>query len=247
MAVGPSTVVGTLGGGHLEHEAIARARAMLGPRGAGAHLKPLQPVLEHSYTLGPSLGQCCGGAVDLRFEPIAAGPLPADVLARLQRPAMPVALFGGGHVGRALIHVLGTLPVQVTWIDSRDSIFPESLPLNVRCEHSQPVQGAVPPLAPGSRVLIMSFSHAEDLDVLQACLRRRRERADLPFIGLIGSKTKWATFAHRLRERGFSRQEVDGVVCPIGLPDIPGKEPEVIAVSVAAQLLQLRPKQDEAA
>ena len=90
------------------------------------------------------------------------------------------------------------------WIDSREEVFPAELPLNVRCEHSDPVHGAVPTLQAGSRVLIMSFSHAEDLDILAACLKRRRERADLPFIGLIGSKSKWATFRHRLEARGFT-------------------------------------------
>lgn len=85
----------------------------------------------------------------------------------------------------------------------------------------------------------MSFSHAEDLEVVAACLKRQREKGDLSYIGLIGSKTKWATFRHRLEERGFSADELAQVTCPIGLPGITGKEPEVIAVSVATQLLQL--------
>ena len=93
-------------------------------------------------------------------------------------------------------------------------------------------------LPPGSRVLIMSFSHAEDLDIVVACLRRLRERGDLPFVGLIGSQTKWATFRHRLEQRGFGAEEIARITCPIGVPGITGKAPEVIAVSVAAQLLQ---------
>jgi xanthine dehydrogenase accessory factor len=84
----------------------------------------------------------------------------------------------------------------------------------------------------------MSFSHAEDLDIVIACLKRQRERGDLPYIGLIGSKTKWATFRHRLEARGFTPEQVAHVTCPIGVPGITGKEPEVIAVAVAAQLLQ---------
>ena len=99
---------------------------------------------------------------------------------------------------------------------------------------------SVSDLAAQSHVLIMSFSHAEDLDVVASCLKRQREKNDLPFIGLIGSKTKWATFRHRLEERGFSSEELAHVTCPIGLPGIAGKEPEVIAASVAAQLLQFR-------
>jgi xanthine dehydrogenase accessory factor len=85
----------------------------------------------------------------------------------------------------------------------------------------------------------MSFSHAEDLDIVIACLRRIREHDDLPFVGLIGSKTKWASFRHRLQERGFGAAEIQRITCPIGVPGITGKEPEVIAVAVAAQLLQL--------
>jgi xanthine dehydrogenase accessory factor len=134
--------------------------------------------------------------------------------------------------------LLGSLPFQVHWIDSRDEIFPDDLPANVLCEHSAPVHAAVDSLAPGSLVLIMSFSHAEDLDVLAACLKRQRERGDLPYIGLIGSKSKWATFRHRLEARGFHADELGHVTCPIGVPGINGKEPEVIAVAVAAQLLR---------
>jgi len=126
----------------------------------------------------------------------------------------------------------------VSGIDSRDGVFPEDVPASVHCEHSDPVQGAVATLAPGSAVLVMSFSHAEDLDIVAACLRRLRAQDDLPWIGLIGSRTKWATFRHRLEERGFSAAELDRVTCPIGIAGIQGKEPEVIAVAVAAQLLQ---------
>ena len=140
-------------------------------------------------------------------------------------------------MGHALARALAPLPFALTWIDSRDGIFPADAADDVVCEHSEPVQLAVPGLAPGSRVLIMSFSHAEDLDVVAACLRRQRAQQDLPFIGLIGSKTKWATFTHRLLERGFTADELAQVTCPIGIPGIGGKEPEVIAVAVAAQLL----------
>ena len=93
-------------------------------------------------------------------------------------------------------------------------------------------------IAPGSSVLIMSFSHAEDLEILAQCLQRARTQDDLPYIGLIGSKSKWATFRHRLEARGFNEADFAQVTCPIGVPGIAGKQPEVIAVAVAAQLLQ---------
>lgn len=239
MAVWPTTELGTIGGGHVEFEALAHARRMLA-HGASAAGAP--ETLR--YALGPSLGQCCGGVMQLRFERVTAADAPA-LRQRLAQDLAPVALFGGGHVGRALVQVLGRLPFAVHWIDSRDEIFPAELPPHVACEHSDPVHAAVADLAPGSSVLVMSFSHAEDLDIIAACLLRQRQHADLAHVGLIGSRTKWATFRHRLAARGFSEAEMDGVQCPIGLPGITGKEPEVIAVAVAAQLLQQRSRQTD--
>lgn len=238
MLVFADAVAGTIGGGQMEFQAIARARERLSRTEPGGEASQEGAVETLRYALGPSLGQCCGGVVHLRHESLPAGSGPA-LAARLAPRLRPVALFGGGHVGKALVQVLATLPFAVTWIDSRDEIFPAQLPANVHGEHSDPVQAAVAGLPPGARVLVMSFSHAEDLDIVAACLRRQRERADLAFIGLIGSKTKWATFRHRLAQRGFTEAELAGVTCPIGLPGISGKEPEVIAVSVAAQLLRL--------
>lgn len=228
MAVFAAGELGTIGGGHLEYSAIAEARQRLAEGGSEALLR---------YALGPSLGQCCGGDVQLRFERVTSAHV-ESLRERLATPLQPVALFGGGHVGRALAEVLARLPLAVNWIDSRDEIFPASVPANISCQHSEPVQGAVASLASESYVVIMSFSHAEDLDVLAACLLRQRQRADLPYVGLIGSSTKWATFRRRLESRGFSAQELAHVTCPIGIPGISGKEPEVIALAVAAQLLQ---------
>ena len=252
MAVFSDRVINTLGGGHLEFSAIALARQWLeGVRVGRADVDPCIDIpsaaedptaglpFNRRIALGPSLGQCCGGVVELRFEALQ-GLLSTELRERLRPRGLPVALFGGGHVGQALVRVLQTLPIEVRWVDSRDEIFPPGLPAHVCCEHSEPVQAAVSELVQGSRVLIMSFSHAEDLDIVQACLKRQRLHGDLAFIGLIGSKTKWATFRRRLRERGFSDEECDQVTCPIGVPGIAGKEPEVIAVAVAAQLLQLQ-------
>lgn len=234
MAVFAHEIVGTIGGGQLEFQAMDEARRLLTAGGSNTTDGP--PVVR--YALGPNLGQCCGGEVHLRYERVSAADLPTLRLRLLSRHP-PVALFGGGHVGKALIQVLGSLPLDVLWVDSRDEIFPPDVPGNVACEYSDPVQGAVAQLAPGAAVLIMSFSHAEDLDVVAACLLRQRLKADLAFIGLIGSKTKWATFSHRLAARGFSESELGGVTCPIGMAGIASKEPEVIAVSVAAQILQV--------
>ena len=240
MAVFTDSLLGTIGGGHLEHQAIERARELLALQlsKSGLAQGAAAPELMR-MALGPSLGQCCGGVVHLSLQRVNAQDA-ATLPDQLDTPRMPVALFGGGHVGHALAEVLARLPVALHWIDSREGIFPAALPTHVVCEHSEPVQGAVASLAPGSRVLIMSFSHAEDLDVLAQCLARQRTQGDLPYIGLIGSQTKWASFRHRLEARGYSAEELAHVTCPIGVPGIEGKEPEVIAVAVAAQLLQGR-------
>ncbi|MCX7242438.1 MAG: xanthine dehydrogenase accessory protein XdhC [Polaromonas sp.] len=248
MAVFTDSLLGTIGGGHLEHQAIERARELLALQlsKSGLEQGAAAPELMR-MALGPSLGQCCGGVVHLSLQRVNAQDA-ATLRQQLDTPRMPVALFGGGHVGHALAELLARLPVALHWIDSREGIFPDALPAHVVCEHSEPVQGAVASLAPDSRVLIMSFSHAEDLDVLALCLTRQRQRGDLPYIGLIGSQTKWASFRHRLEARGFTSEELAHVTCPIGVPGIEGKEPEVIAVAVAAQLLQARQtKQSSAA
>ena len=234
MAVFAQTTLATVGGGRLEQDAIHHARDRL-YQAAGTAERADALV---RYALGPSLGQCCGGEVHLRYEHVTAQDISA-LTRRLAPRQVPVALFGGGHVGQALVAVLGLLPMDVTWIDSRDEIFPTDVPGNVRCEHSDPVQAAVAGLAAHSRVLIMSFSHAEDLDIVAACLARQRERGDLPYVGLIGSQTKWASFRQRLVARGFSESELWHITCPIGVAGIADKRPEVIAVAVAAQLLQV--------
>lgn len=231
MAVWLQGHVGTIGGGHLEWNALRQGRARLMQPVADAPDEWMQTV-----ALGPSLGQCCGGSVRLRFERVQEKS--AQSLAqRLAVPMKPVALFGGGHVGRAIVQALAPLPCQVRWVDSRDEVFPQVLPLNVLSEHCDPVASAVLDLVPGSAVLIMSFSHAEDLEVVAACLRRLRSSDDVPFVGLIGSRTKWATFRRRLMERGFGEDELARIACPIGIPGIEGKAPAVVAASVVAQLL----------
>ena len=248
-AVGAGGILGTIGGGQLEYQAIDVARRLLRESALRITAPPdtqpdsspdtqpnaSAPVLR--YPLGPSLGQCCGGEVHLKYELVSQADAPA-LSKRLTPTLAPLALFGGGHVGKALVQVLGSLPLAVTWIDSREEVFPTAVPDNVACEHSDPVHAAVAELAPQSQVVIMSFSHAEDLDIVAACLKRQRFLGDLPFVGLIGSQTKWATFRHRLAAQGFTDAELAQVRCPIGLPGITSKEPEVIAVSVSAQILQ---------
>lgn len=232
LALGADWLLGSVGGGHLELQAIAAAHELLQQGSAS----PLDGQIRR-YALGPSLGQCCGGSAELQFHYLADAAA-ASRLPGLEPARAPVAIFGAGHVGQALVQALLPLPFSLRWIDSRDGLFPAGLPETVQAEFSDPVQRVLPDLAPDSRVLIMSFSHVEDFELVAACLQRQRARADLPFIGLIGSQTKWASFRQRLQARGFEPQELASIICPIGLPGIAGKQPAVIAASVAAQLLQ---------
>ena len=214
MLVAAETVAGTIGGGHLEWQAIARARERLAAGETGA--------LDWPVALGPSLGQCCGGALTLRFVTLdeavaAAWPEPA--------PLFTLHLFGAGHVGRALVRVLAEVPCRVVWVDEREAEFPPGpLPANVE-------QVCV---EPGDAYLVLTHSHALDLALAEAILKR----GDFGWFGLIGSATKRARFEHRLREKGTGEALLARMVCPLGLPGIEGKQPGVIAVAVAAQLLQ---------
>ncbi|MDZ7592347.1 MAG: xanthine dehydrogenase accessory protein XdhC [Rubrivivax sp.] len=223
MLVAADEVLGSIGGGHLELQAIADARALL------AHGSV---AFEQHIALGPTLGQCCGGTLDLRFTPLAdddpAGwPLPA--------PRFTLQLFGAGHVGRAVVALLSGLNCRVQWIDERESEFPaDPLPLHIERLCIEPVEAEVAQAPPGAFYLVLTHSHDLDLAITQAILKR----GDFGWFGLIGSKTKRARFEHRLRERGFDAALIERMVCPIGLPGIAGKEPEVIAVAVVAQMLQ---------
>ena len=181
MAVFAARVAGTIGGGPLEFDAIDRARSRLRgwatPGEQGSQGGQVATEHQHRYPLGPSLGQCCGGVVMLRFVLVPQGRM--DMLReRLQPPRDCVALFGAGHVGHALVRLLCNLPYRVMWVDSRDSVFPEEEHELVQCEYSDPVQSAVADLPAGSQVLIMSFSHAEDLEVVAQCLGRQRQHGD---------------------------------------------------------------------
>jgi xanthine dehydrogenase accessory factor len=148
----------------------------------------------------------------------------------------PVLLFGAGHVGRAVVLALAPLPFAVHWIDSRPDQFPQHVPGNVvpiRSEH--PVQELA--RAPGDAfVLVMTHSHPLDFDITAAALQRET----FEFVGLIGSDTKRARFTSFARQVGVTARRLDRLVCPIGIAEIKGKEPAVIAAALAAQLLAVR-------
>lgn len=152
-------------------------------------------------------------------------------------PRDHLMLFGAGHVGSAIVRALAPLPCRVTWVDGRDAMFPSALPANATVEATDTPEALVENAAPGTSFLVMTHSHALDLQLCHAILSRPRIASDTDWFGLIGSSTKRNQFEARLRERGIDAARLDAMVCPVGLPGIEGKAPAVIAASVVAQLL----------
>ena len=238
MLVSLKHTAGTVGGGHLEHKAIAEACALLD---ADAE-QPFAPREIH-YPLGPALGQCCGGAVTLRFSMLDAAALERWPVAA---PRFHLQLYGAGHVGRAIARALAPLDVSVAWIDERESEFPCAFydvapqapwPDHIRKVCVDAVEAEVRGAPPGAYYLVLTHQHDLDLRISEAILKR----GDFGFFGLIGSQTKRARFIHRFEHRGIAADTIARMTCPIGLPGIVGKEPEVIAAGVVAQLLAHSP------
>jgi len=303
MVVSRDAIAGTIGGGHLELQAIGIGRDML----SGAMSGTLR-----RFPLGAALGQCCGGSVDLLFEPVLAG---ADWLqcvqrlhassrsyvivsaaagsdpgkrvvcadgatgtlgdARLDNAATVAAhelleagaatlrrigyaqdssvlffdpiraadfnivLFGAGHVGRALVRALTGAPCRITWVDERADEFPAELPAHVRVVVTDAPDEEIDAAAPGSFFLVLTHSHALDQQLSERILGRN----DFAYFGLIGSLTKRRLFERRMAQRGVPKERFARMTCPIGVRGITGKEPAVIALAVAAQLLQVREAQ----
>jgi xanthine dehydrogenase accessory factor len=226
MLVSAAEAVGTIGGGHLELLAIQNARALL------AGVPHFDPVERH-YPLGPALGQCCGGAVTLRFARLDARSAQAWPAVE---PRFFLQLYGAGHVGRAIVRLLSAIPCQVQWIDERESEFPAGAhpPPHIERVCVEPVEAEVDVAPAGAFYLVLTHRHDLDMRIAEAILRR----GDFGYLGLIGSRTKRARFLHRYEQRGIAAESLARMTCPIGVPGITGKEPDVIAVAVVAQLLQ---------
>ena len=214
MVITAESIYDTVGGGHLEYKIIAHARELLL---AG---EPIQTL--HHFPLGASLGQCCGGSVTALFEVMAQKILNVDI-------------YGAGHVAQALVPLLGQLPVRVRWIDSRRDLFPASLPSNVtRIVDEEPQQQVA--IAP-SRTVFIILTHNHQLDF--AVTERAIKRNDAQFIGVIGSQTKATRFQLRLQHKGYTVGQIQQMTCPVGLPNVTGKLPMEVAVSIAGQLIGL--------
>lgn len=237
MLVAPDEVRGTVGGGHLEWRAIDLARQAL---------REGMPTGDwtHTFPLGPTLGQCCGGVVTLRFEALSHAALAAW---QMPPPRFHVELHGAGHVGQAIVKLLSDLDCRVRWIDERADDLPEwdaqaglpdpamlaALPEHIHWLPTEAAAREVADAPPDACHLVLTHRHDLDLRIIDAVLRR----GDFRFAGLIGSQTKRARFLNRLAEQGIDADTLARLTCPIGLPDIQGKEPAVIAIAVVAQLL----------
>ena len=228
MQVTADRTDGTIGGGALEHQAITLARQMLAT-GATERVERV--------ALGPGLGQCCGGAVTLRF---ARTPRPVDVTPVQPHPARPLSphrqalwLWGAGHVGRAVVRACPPGAFAITWVDAAAERFPDWAQ-TVRPEDEL----TTVPAADMARLaahapshahhLIFTYSHQIDLALCAALLRRGAAS-----LGLIGSQTKRARFWNRLSAMGLDPARI---TCPIGDPSL-GKAPCAIAQGTIAALL----------
>lgn len=221
MWVSASETRGTIGGGNLEYTAMKIAREML----LSGEVRR-----ERKFALGDSLGQCCGGSVLLRFS------LQEEI--HKEDPGFEVVLFGAGHVGKEVARILGRLPCRLTWIDPRPEVFPAAVEANTRVVIEEEPAWMVDEAPPGAHYLVMTHSHALDLEIVERVLRR----SDYAFLGLIGSETKAAKFRARLKARNV---DASGLVCPIGI--FKGeKHPAAVAVSAVAQLLSVSAARREA-
>ncbi len=217
MVVARNTSFGTIGGGNLEFQAIRLAHNMLQKGQEQQHWE--------TFPLGPNLGQCCGGSVTLFFECFPGHDF-------------QIMLFGAGHVGTALVDIFKQLPCRVHWIDSRENQHTgtNSLPDHVTVMVSDVPKEEVAAMPTGGYYIIATHNHQMDFNILETVLKRR----DARYIGLIGSASKWKRFTSRLRHRGYDETFYQDVRCPMGLPHVGGKHPMEVAVSVAAEVLEVR-------
>jgi xanthine dehydrogenase accessory factor len=210
---------GTVGGGRVEARAIEQAQAMLANPASGAATSELI-----EWNLKRDVGMTCGGTVKLFFETYNHG-------------QWQIAIFGAGHVAAAVVHCLAPLECRVTCIDPRQDWL-DRLPPSPRltCLQSDDPPAVVAALPADAFVLCMTMGHRTDRPILEAIFRQSR---DFPYLGVIGSKAKRAVLVKELRDAGVSAERAASFQCPVGL-NLGSNQPGEIAVSVVAQLLQVR-------
>jgi xanthine dehydrogenase accessory factor len=214
MVITEESFYDTLGGGHLEFEVTKKAKMLLSEN------KQMQ-CIEH-YPLASKLGQCCGGATNVLFEVFVAH-------------NQHLAIYGAGHVAKALIPIISKLPLQISWIDPRPEMFEDQVVAdNVKVLELEEPTESIKNLALNSWILVLTHNHQLDFYLISSALKR----SDLGFIGMIGSDTKARRFQTRLAHRGFNEAQINRLTSPVGELSIPGKHPIEVAISIAAQLVQ---------
>jgi xanthine dehydrogenase accessory factor len=224
MIVTDSGLYGTICGGNLEYQATRIARNQLA-RGAEDGLQ--------RFPLGAGLGQCCGGLVNLMFEKLGDDSDWDELMRDAER--VELYLFGAGHVGQAVVRALRDLPFRIHWIDTRDDILPQDPPPGVCTTCTDTPEAEVDAAAAASYFLVMTHDHSLDQRLSEQILLRD----DFAYFGLIGSVSKRRNFETRLQRRGIEAQKFTRMTCPIGISGINSKQPAQIAISVAAEILQV--------
>jgi xanthine dehydrogenase accessory factor len=227
MVVGADHTWGSVGGGNLEEVAVRRARELIDEMAAGGAAVPeTQESRLNEHARNRHGRQCCGGEVTLLLEPLPARPV--------------IAVFGIGHVGYELARILSRLELQLHLVDSRaDQLDQLRLadvtdgPADVTVHHALLGEQVLELLPRGAHVLIMTHDHAEDFALCDAALRL----PTLGSVGLIGSSAKWTSFQRKLAAAGHSASVIDRITSPIGLPGIRSKDPAMIAIGVATELV----------
>lgn len=206
--VSDRAIIGSIGGGRMEADAIARARDML--------TSP-SPPKDVTVLLGPSIGQCCGGKVLLRFE---EAPPP-------QAHTADLVIFGAGHIGSKLAKMALAVPFAVSLIDNRSHIEMED---GADYEHHAQPETLIATLAPKSHVIVLTHDHGLDFRITEAALLRD----DLGFIGMIGSSSKAAQFRSAFRALGPRLERLHAPIAKSGRD----KRPASIALAVLSEIMQ---------
>lgn len=270
MLIWDSGQFGTIGGGELEYQVTRLAKKIIIDN-KGSRIK--------KFSLGPDMGQCCGGAVELLIEildetkvkfisvddgffarPVFKDEKSLNVQALIKsyrNKSVPIKtsfkdgwlfepvtkekeliwIYGAGHVGTAIANILSKLSqFSVTCIDTSQDRYPDNFPKTVeKLITKNPAQ--IVQYAPSeTHHLILTYSHALDLEICHQLLQHNFATA-----GLIGSKTKWARFKKRLNELNYTFEQINRIICPIGEPSF-GKSPYEIAIGVASMLLEKKEK-----
>ena len=231
MAVSSSKQYGTIGGGELEYQVIKESNDLLN------NFDCNQKIIE--LPLGPTLGQCCGGFVKIQLSKFKNGKnllLKHDLKEQIINQNQNLYIFGAGHVANALLSKLDGVGFNIFVIDSRENFISK-----INTDYVFPILAKDPTIiiknAPSkSYYLVLTHSHQLDLSICDSILKKN----NFTFIGLIGSKTKKIRFTKRLIEMDHDENSIDKIECPIGIQSIEGKEPDVIAISIIARLLEYK-------